>query len=229
MKKTTFKGKKYDNSKKIFIITSVTLIITFLFVSYISKKVTKSIIIVAEKMIERENDLIFKEAFTKKNDVGVDVNKLIQIIKNKNDEIIEVDFKIIECEKMLLTIIGEINKDTAKITNDGYLLEIPIGYITNSPLLVNLGPKIPVKISATDVVLGDVQTKITEFGINNAMLEIYLNFEIKYNTTLPLKEETKKAKYRALVASKVINGRIPDFYNGTINKKSNTFNLPINE
>ena len=61
------------------------------------------------------------------------------------------------------------------------------------------------------------------------MLELYLNFEIKYNATLPLEKQTKVLKFRALVASKVINGKVPDFYNGTFNKKSDTFNLPINE
>ena len=227
MKKASFKGKKVKN--KITIIIAFTMIITFLLVSYISSKISDAIILVSDKMVETENDLTFKEAFAKKSDSGVDTDKLIEIIRNKNDEIVEVDFKVIECEKMLLTVIGEINKEAAKLTSDGYLLNIPLGYITKSPILVNLGPKIPVKIVTTDVVLGDVQTKITEFGINSAMLELYLNFEIKYNATLPLEKQTKVLKYRALVASKVINGKVPDFYNGTFNKKSDTFNLPINE
>jgi len=39
-------------------------------------------------------------------------------------------------------------------------------------LLSNLGPKIPVKFDLVGEVIINIETKITNYGINNAMMEI---------------------------------------------------------
>jgi len=228
MKPNKLKTKKNTKKDKIVITTIITFLISSFITSKISFYISKNILYAAESYLETENDLIFKKAYIKKNEAGVDVENLIYVVRNSKGEIVEVDFKILECEKLLMAIMEEINKNTDEIMTYGYNLNVPLGYITNSPLLINLGPKIPVKISTTDVALGDVSTKITDFGINNAMVEVYINFSIKVNALTPLNKKTKELNYSALIASKIINGTVPNFYSGTISRTSETFNLPIN-
>lgn len=195
----------------------------------IAQYIGNAIINTADAIIKRENAVTFKNAFTKKNELNIDADKLINIYKNSKDEIVEVDFNIKECERMMLSIVEEMNKNTNSISENGIILNIPLGYITNSPFLINLGPKIPVKLTTTDVVLGEVKTEVKELNINSALVELYINFEVETNAILPLKSGTTKQKYTALVASKMITGTIPEFYNGAFFKKSSTFNLPITE
>ena len=178
-------------------------------------------------MIIAETDLAYNDIFTTDNLNNIDTNNLINIIKNKNDEITEVDFDINEGEKILTNVVDAMNKKTGKYMSEGYIMEVPIGYITSNPLFVNLGPKIPIKIMATDVVYGNVKTRITEYGINNAMVEVYLELNIKINVALPIVHETYSFSYNYLLASKIINGKVPDFYGGIIDKKSENINLPI--
>ena len=226
MKNICFK-KGLQLKYKILITILVSIVLSFLLISHFSISVSEAVINVAEALIKRENIMMFKKAYSKKFDVPIDAENLIKVEKNSKEEIILVDFNIIDCEKLMIAIIDDMNEGTNFISTEGYILEVPLGYVTNSPLLLNLGPKIPVKITTTDVAVGSVNTSIREFGINNALVEIYINIEIETNAILPLKTGTTKEKYSILVASKIINGKIPSFYGGYISKESNAINLPI--
>ena len=64
-------------------------------------------------------------------------------------------------------------------------------------------------------------------GINNALVEIYVTVELKTDMISPVSEKTNKIDYDVLIASTVINGRVPEFYGGLIQSKSNNFSIPI--
>lgn len=219
--------KKHKIKQKLIYACLFSIILCFYNTYKLTKYISKNIIYVSEKMIIAETDLAYNDIFTIDNLNNIDTNNLINIIKNKNDEITEVDFDINEGEKILTNVVDAMNKKTGRYMSEGYIMEVPIGYITSNPLFVNLGPKIPIKIMATDVVYGNVKTRITEYGINNAMVEVYLELNIKINVALPIVHETYSFSYNYLLASKIINGKVPDFYGGIIDKKSENINLPI--
>lgn len=224
MRNVKFKKKlKY----KIIITIFLSVILSFIIIHRFSSLVGEAIINSTDALIKRDNALIFKKAFSQKKYIDIDAENLINLVFNSNGEIVGVDFKIIDCEKIMVAIIDDMNYGTNLISTEGYILNIPIGYITNSPLLLNLGPKIPIKIVTTDVALGSVNTSIREFGINNALIEIYINIEIETNAILPLKTGTTKDNYQILVASKIITGKVPNFYGGYFSKESSAINLPI--
>ena len=220
---------KCNSLMKYKIILSIVLsvILSFVIVFRFSTKVSNAIINTAEALIKRENTMMFKKAFGSKNQLNINADDLIIVHKNAKEEIMEVDFKIKDCERIMVSIIENMDGSTNMISTEGYIIDVPIGYITNSPLLLNLGPKIPVKITTTDVALGSVSTSIREFGINNVLIEIYINIEIETNAILPLKTGTTKNTFNFLVASKIISGKVPDFYGGYISKESSEINIPI--
>ena len=226
MRNTRFK-KGIMLKYKIVITIAFSFLLSMSIIYSFSKSLSNAIINTADALIKRENTLIFKKAYGNKFKVEVDLDDLIKIQKNSKEEIIAVDFNIVDCEKMMIAIIEDMNDGANMISTNGYILDIPLGYMTNSPLLLNLGPKIPLKITTTDVAVGSVNTSIREFGINNALVEIYIIIELETNAILPLKSGTTKDTYKILVASKIIAGKIPSFYGGYITKDSSTFNLPI--
>lgn len=228
MRTARFTKRILDRKTKIWSTIIITVFFTVWSVFRITDAISRNLLDVAVKMVETQNALYFKTAYSEKYKVGIDTTKLLDVIKNGKGEILEVDFKIDECEKILMVIIEEMGKNTDSLMAQGYPLFVPLGYMTNNPLLVNLGPKIPVKIATTDVVMGSISTKIADFGLNNALVEIYMDIEITTNTAMPLNEKTTTKKYSALLASKIIAGTVPNFYNGTISKRTENIDIPIN-
>lgn len=228
MKTAKFK-KKISIKQKIMISITITALMCIYFVNIITTNISESLIFISKRLIIRETDIIYNNIFTDENLENIDTDSLMTIIKNSKDEIIEVEFDISMGEKILTKVVNAMNKETGKYLTEGYMIDVPLGYIAQSPLLVNLGPKIPIKIVALDVIFGNVKTRITEYGINNALVDIYLELNLKINAALPSTEETYTFSYNYLLASKIINGKVPDFYGGVINKESKNFNLPITE
>ena len=104
--------------------------------------------------------------------------------------------------------------DFKKQDSDGIVLALPFGIVSDSVLFSNLGPNIPVSIHFIDSVLSQVKTNVTDYGINNVLLEVYLNVKISYEIVSPVMEEEKTLEYQLLMDSKVIQGVVPNWFSG---------------
>lgn len=114
------------------------------------------------------------------------------------------------------------------LTNDnsdknGIVLLVPIGIITNNYLLSNLGPKIPVKLSLTGEFESYVTTDVKEYGINNAMLTIYINIKVSEQITMPFVTDKITVENKIPIFMSLVNGTIPNYYIGGFNKNSNIY------
>lgn len=213
--------------KKITLIVIVSIFITIILTRRISKYMTKNILNSVFVLVEKENDLALKKAFKSKMLLEIKDTSFLNVIKNKNEEIIEVTYDIEKCEQIMNYVTQKMSESIDNITSDGYTMFVPSLSIFDWPLLTNLGPKIPVKIVLTDVAMGNIRTEIREYGINNALLEIYIDIDVKIAPVLLSQAETKSKKYSFLLSSKLITGKVPDLYNGKINRESVLFNLPV--
>lgn len=235
MKTVKFKNKKNINIYKINIKNKILLAIlgsvflVVLIISKLSNYISFNLRDYLEAKVNKENLLILKNSFSylKREDVNLD--DLITVVKNSKEEIVEVEFKLKESTMILSNIVGYMNENLAEYNYLGYKLDVPIGFVSNNVLLRNLGPKIPIKVELGDVALGNVETVIKEFGINNVLIELHLKVSINVSVLYPFDTFTTSSSYDTLIASKIVNGVVPDFYNGVINSKSDSINLPINE
>ena len=107
----------------------------------------------------------------------------------------------------------------------GIIYEIPLAYSYNNVFLSNISPKIPVKIHMIGNVNSNIRTKVTDYGINNALLEVYLDIEIELQVILPLLSSNIINKSSIPIAIKMINGDIPKYYSS--NEKNNSLSIPI--
>ena len=112
------------------------------------------------------------------------------------------------------------NKDNNK---DGIVLEIPSGIITNNYILSGLGPKIPVKISLTGEFESFVSTDVKEYGINNAMITIYINIKVSEQITMPFITDKITIENKIPIFMSLVNGNIPNYYIGGFDKNSNIY------
>ena len=230
------KLKKKKKIKPIIIIIII-LVNSFLIIKYINKTISPKIIHYASLEIKKLSNLIITKSIKTESLEKLNINDLFLITKNEKNEILTVDINTVILNKVILestiTIQENLKKlEQGKINNNneenknGVVLKIPLGQIYNNFLLNNLGPKIPVKLK----ILGDMETKINtnikNYGINNALIEITLDITIKEEVILPISTEEIKVTSSLPVAMKIIEGSVPSYYSGEINKSS-TFSIPI--
>lgn len=148
------------------------------------------------------------------NNNTIDIN---QVVINKF--ILDVSSKI--QNNLYLIENGDLNLDLNKdilinYNNDllkkGVFIEIPMGVMFNNNLLANLGPKIPVKFSLIGDVLCNVDTKLTNYGINNALLETVLKVSITEKVILPITSNDLKVDIDIHISTKIIQGSVPNYY-----------------
>ena len=102
-----------------------------------------------------------------------------------------------------------------KIKN-GILCDISIGSIRGSILFANIGPTIPIKLLFSSDINSNIDVEVSEYGINNAIIKVYLNVYINEQITMPISSKRKKISVRKLIAVDIIRGEIPNYYAGLI-------------
>lgn len=231
-----FKGKnKFITNKNLTIIVLCLIFLnSFFLIKSIGVKITDNMYGICQKVISDVmtnivNANIKGEVFHKYN-----INDLITINKNEN-KVESVDYNLENAYNLLIEIKKSIMKNVAETKDLGYFdarfdnskiyLKLPFYNYTNNLLLANVGPKIESRIAILQSISGNMKTKVKTYGINSLQIELYINFTIESSVVIPFKEKGLVNSYDVLVASKVIQGEIPSFYNGLLEKNSDLINL----
>lgn len=245
-KRIRLKNKNYFNIKlrdKIVIIIILISICSSIILFYLDKLSHSTVLEYAKNETTLLSTLVINEAI-EKNISSFDKTKdLIYEIKNKNDEIISVDFNTISVNKVLTKLNKSILENLKKIENGNLSLPninkeyiknngniiyyIPIGIVTNNIFLTTIGYKIPVKMNAVGNVVSKIKTNIEEYGINNVVFKMYIEIEVKQLVLLPFVSEIVTLNIEVPLVMKLIKGRIPSVYGGLLTNTSslNTLNV----
>ena len=106
--------------------------------------------------------------------------------------------------------------------NNTVLLMLPIGMVSNYVFLNNLGPRLPIIFHFVNSVFTNVKTKMTNYGINNALVEIYLEVSLNYELITPVNFENKNINFNIMLGSKIINGTVPNWYGNELITQSSS-------
>ena len=156
---------------------------------------------------------------------------LFEVVKTNDGEIQMIDFKTKEVNKELEKITEKIQKNLIDLEN-GKIDEIVIadtfkglrfkdikkGVVCELPMGVLL---------SNGQVSTNLETKIKNYGINNAYIEV--NIHIKLNEVITMPMQTKKINVETDVpiAMKIIQGNLPIYYQSDLQRDSSIFSLPI--
>ncbi|MBT2217582.1 sporulation protein YunB [Virgibacillus dakarensis] len=95
---------------------------------------------------------------------------------------------------------------------DPTLVEIPLGMVTGNTVLANLGPKVPVNMELIGNVKTDVVHKAEAFGINSAMVKVFIHVEAEVRVVIPFSTDVREVSTDVYVDSGVVNLGVPEFY-----------------
>lgn len=98
----------------------------------------------------------------------------------------------------------------------GVLCDISIGSIRGSTLFANVGPTIPIKLLFSSELNSNISIDINEYGINNAIIKLYFNAEIKEQVTMPISSKRRNISIKKIMLVDIIQGDIPNYYTGLI-------------
>ena len=152
-----------------------------------------------------------------------EVNNLLVLI-NKNIQKRLIDLEEGKTDNLLLS--SNLKKGSFKNVKHGIVYEVPFGSIRNSTLFGNIGPNIPVKMSFIGQITSNFRTKVNNYGINNLVVEAYIETEVISQSTMPVSSKEKKVKVNVPISVEIIQGNIPIYY-GDIDNLSNNATLPL--
>lgn len=228
--------KKRKNSKLglITILIFLSLSVSFFFIIYLSKKINPIFMSYAESETRKLMTLVINKSLTKELTLKDEIDNIYHITKSNNEDIQIIDFDSKEVTKFLnnitnliqnnLKAIEEGNIDLIDLEENtldkydkdslkkGIIYEIPILAATNSSLLSNIGPRIPVRFYLIGDVTSNVETEVKEYGINNALVKLSIRINVSGRVNLPFVSENVTVDMVIPVSMKIIQGKIPEFY-----------------
>lgn len=184
---------------------------------------------------------VLRSCGTKEVNELINESELFKIIKNNNGEIESIDFNTSVINEALVIVAKNVRKRLKEVEQGknlpdeiydnildksmkkGIIYEVPVGVVFGNAFLSNIGPKVPVKIKYSGNVGLDVKTKVSEYGVNSALIEVYIYVEVTQRTILPFQSKDVKLTSEIPVIMKVVKGSIPYY----LSKTSKSYSLPI--
>lgn len=217
-----FKRKKKINN--IYFLIIIIFMYCSSILNYIENRVdevsTKSIQLLVKKDIYRVIYNNISDMFENKN-----VDDFIDIVKSNDGSIISVDYKVSECYKVLNNYVNSIYNSLINTDfSDNYYQDgvyfVSSSLLNNAVIFNNLGIKIPVRVNVANDVRINFKTKVKDYGINSVLVELYLVLDVQSWFINPFNEGGFGESYEYVVASRIVNGDIPSYYGGMLEKSS---------
>lgn len=200
------------------LVTIILLIIIIIrILSFASNKLETTYLEIAslqtKKIVSRlineviDNHLLERDFEAKKDDSGIysyDIKGVNELVSDASKEIIMILDDINHNDYSFL--LGE---RVSNYDEKGIVYEIPFSLIGGNSLFSSLGPLLPVKFN----LLGDVLTKarynIESFGVNNALITLFMNVSFSFGVYLPLGNEIETLDIDIPLAMNIIEGDVP--------------------
>ena len=249
MKRIKLKARtKLKLSHKLIVIILMFFLALIISFRILDKKISPILLNYAELEIKRLSTLVITKAVSKHITEDLDIESLFIITKDDNGNLKTIDFNSALVNKFLTTTTSSVqislrqiekgNIDTLQLSDDvevefekdkleeGIIFEVPIGAVSKNSLLSNLGPKIPVRLNVMGDITSNIKTKVTNYGINNALVEVFIEMKIDEQVILPFASKKMSVKSEIPVALKIIQGTVPNYYFNGLEQQSPLVSLP---
>lgn len=242
------KRHKLSVGNTIIIIFILVVTMTYFLLNYLNKNVVPVLMSYATSQVRKFSSLIINRAISKQIAEDLSVEDMFIITKSETGEIRTIDFDPIVVNKTLNKIVNTIQLNLKYLEegklellelpdnvlidyneeelSKGVIYEIPSGVVFNNSLLANLGPKIPVKLSLIGDIVSNVNTKVTNYGINNALIEVSIYVQVESRVILPFITDTVIVETEIPVAMKLVQGIVPDYLLGGLTNSSVPIKVP---
>lgn len=211
------------------------LLMTVIGLAVINTGVKPTLMIYAESQTKKIGALVISKAVNREIANVMDINEIIENVPTDSAEMVTTKFNteiinrvlaettelvqeqlraIERGDTSILKSLTELDLEVEDAGNlEGIVYTVPLGQATGNALLGNLGPKVPIRFHAVGNVTSNIKSDITEFGINNAFVEINIHLVVKVQIIVPFATEETTIEQDIPVAMGLIQGQVPEIYN----------------
>ena len=145
----------------------------------------------------------------------LDQDNIFIVEKDNNGNVETIDYNSKTVNEILLVTSKRVTNNFKDIEkkNKGIITKIPIGVVTNNVFFENLGPKIPVKLNLDGNVLTSLNTKVKEYGLNSALIEVSVRIEANVQIIVPLQTKEIKVINDIPISIKITKGNVSSIIN----------------
>lgn len=249
-RKIHLKKKKTIKKINIFIAAIILIgIMLFSLLNIINKRISPIIIETAELEINKFSTIVVNKAISQVLEDKINTDQIFTAVISNDGNIQTIDFNPIIVNQVLnvaTTVVQEnlrlleegrldnigiydmdLEDDKIDKLKKGIITEIPLGVIFNNTILANIGPKIPIRLHYLGDVNSNITTKVTPYGINNALVEVGVHLEMTAQIILPFLTDKVKLDCTIPLAIKMIQGSVPNYYGSGLVKDSSLYSIPL--
>lgn len=212
------------------------IICSCFFLRYFRSKFGPNLITCAETEVERLTTLVMNNCIRKYMEQEPNLENILTITRTENQEIERIRYNTTKVNKMTTSVTKMLEDDLGYMTkgefekidlnlnnisesyytklNDGIIFTISAGTATGNSFLANLGPKIPLNLTIVENVSTKMNTKITEYGINNAMIEVFIHLKASTVIHMPFMSKKVTVENDIPITMEILQGNIPSYYLG---------------
>lgn len=140
----------------------------------------------------------------------IDYNDLINVSKDKNDNITMVKSNVVLINILASDIAYNVQQELNN--KEKTSIKFPIGSLTGSKIFSGFGPNITIKVIPRGNVLTDFKSEFVSAGINQTIHRLYLNVVCEVSIITPYSNIDTEILNQVLFAENIIVGTIPDSY-----------------
>lgn len=198
---------------------------------YASNRIYPVILDLVKSNVSAYNTSLLNEYMNTDLFLDYELDQMIHLVQNKEEEIIAVNYNM----QKAYTLMKEIKKDIQKneqqnmykeydeyafLQKNKIILKYPLGIGSRNIFFNTFGTRIPIILYLDQSMITGFNTKVKNYGINNALVELYLHIEIKSSLISAKGRESVSNEYDVLVMSKLVVGSVPSYLNGNLESNS---------
>ena len=215
----------------LFVILAVAI---FLSTKYFGKLIEKKMSVYVFEEVDRVTKMIVREVLDEEFLNSLDIKDLYKL-DFQEDSFKVIDYDVVKVNK----ILGIVNNNVSKRLNDldcgnvgliyegtsfvkyskgdkhGIALNVPLGVLFSNPVLVSVGPKVPIRVLLSGQVESDLITSIRQYGINNILLEIKVKVVVSEKVVFPFSSKYIDVDFEFPLILELISGKVPENYLNT--------------
>lgn len=187
-------------------------------IAYGDYECENTIVNMTNQIVEQLNDMVKTESIIEFNEAESSLNYNVEILNSISvTAISKLQYYLHRLEK------GDYNDVALKNSfsegrlslNEGIVYSIPVSRVFNNSLISSLFGNVLIRYKMIGQISGEIVSEISEYGINNALVEIKLRVNAKVQSIAPSMTNEKKIEIYVPLSMRLLQGEIPDILYGS--------------
>lgn len=197
--------------RRFILLIMAVLILVFLQMFYIvERNIQPALMGIAKVRIHQLATEAIKEAIASEIANEVDMHNLIRFQYDNNGVIQNVVFNYLELARIQSDAASSVQAILHDLENER--IKIPLGLATNSKILANLGPSIPITLRPVGSAMVDLQFETQTAGINNVMIIVFAVIKAQVDIVIPFQVESETVETAVALSNTIVVGQVPEFF-----------------